>query len=240
MSQASVPAGRRSAAVSRWWVARPAVIGVAIALPCVLGFVELAEDFRVSPRSARLDAAGTAAVQSWRSPPLTAFFIGVTTLADSLTVWLVAAAVVIGLLLLRRWSSAVLVFLAVAFGSLFGSVVKIRFARARPPLESMLIAQPYGYSFPSGHALAGVELYGVLAFLIFRELRRAWQKAVVVVVAVCLAMLIGVSRVYLGAHWPSDVFASWLLGGAWLALLCGAYVSWERATRPRGSSVAEL
>jgi undecaprenyl-diphosphatase len=118
---------------------------------------------------------------------------------------------------------------------LFGTLVKIEVARARPPLENMLIPLPAGYSFPSGHALAGVELYGVLAFLLVCELCVAWQKALVIVLAVALAVLIGVSRVYLGVHWPSDVLASWLIGGAWLSLLCGGYVTWERYGASRHS-----
>ncbi len=222
-------AGERSAP-SRWWIARPALIGACIAVPLLLAFLELAEDFRASARIERFDAAVSASVQAWRSAPLTAFFIGVTTLADSLTVWLLAAIVILLLLWWRRWSAAVLTFLAVAFGSLFGALAKIEVARARPPLARMLIALPGGYSFPSGHALAGVELYGVVAFLLVRELRVGWQKVLVAAAAVAIAVLIGVSRVYLGVHWPSDVLASWLLGGAWLALLCGGFATWERAT----------
>jgi undecaprenyl-diphosphatase len=213
---------------SSWWVARPLLVGVVIALPCLLAFFELAEDFAMSAKVAAFDAAASGVIQGWRSPRLTPFFIGVTTLANAPTVWVVAALVVIALLWFRHRREALLVFLAVAVGSVFGAIAKVDLARQRPPIDNMLIALPAGFSFPSGHALAGVELYGVLAFLAVRQLRAVWAKLLAVAAAVSLALLIGVSRVYLGVHWPSDVLASWLLGGAWLAFLCGAYVSWER------------
>jgi undecaprenyl-diphosphatase len=213
---------------SRWWIARPALIGIGIAVPCLLAFLELAEDFAASPRIERFDATVTTAVQAWRSPALTAFFVAITSLANAGVVWAVATVLVLVLVFARRWSSVGLVLLAVGFGTLFGSVVKLEVARPRPPLANMLVPLPSGYSFPSGHALAGLELYGVLAFLAVRELRSRWLRVLVVSAAALVVALIGLSRVYLGVHWPSDVLASWLLGGAWLALLCGAYASWER------------
>jgi len=221
-------AGGAPEARSRWWVARPLLVGVFIALPCLLAFFELAEDFAMSAKVAAFDAGASGFVHGWRSPRLTPFFIGVTTLANAPTVWVVAALVVIALLWARRGRAALLVLLAVACGSVFGAIAKVDLARQRPPIDNMLIALPAGFSFPSGHALAGVELYGVLAFLAVRELHSLWSKLLIVAAAVGVALLIGVSRVYLGVHWPSDVLASWLLGGAWLAFLCGAYVSWER------------
>ena len=220
--------GGAQAARSRWWVARPLFVGVLIALPCLLAFLELAEDFAMSARIAAFDAAVSGFVQGWRSPRLTPFFIGVTTLANAPTIWVIAALVVIALLWAGRRREALLVFLAVAVGAVLGGIAKVDLARQRPPIDNMLIALPAGFSFPSGHALAGVELYGVLSFLVARRVRAVPAKLLVIAAAVGVALLIGVSRVYLGVHWPSDVLASWLLGGAWLAFLCGAYVSWER------------
>ena len=78
------------------------------------------------------------------------------------------------------------------------------FTRARPALEPT-IPLPESYSFPSGHAMTGLAVYGALAAVIIHRVPRA--RAAVLAAAVPLVLAIGVSRVYLGVHWPSDVLA---------------------------------
>jgi undecaprenyl-diphosphatase len=68
--------------------------------------------------------------------------------------------------------------------------------------------------------------------VVWRTTDRAWVRWIVVVVALALMVLTALSRVYLGVHWPSDTVASLLLGGAWLAVCVGGFLSWERAVGP--------
>lgn len=89
--------------------------------------------------------------------------------------------------------------------------LKPALARARPELWPRIVAQS-GYSFPSGHALASATLYPLLAWMLSR--RDAARSAPLFAAAVGLAFFIGLGRLYLGVHWPSDVLAGWLLGGA--------------------------
>ena len=85
-----------------------------------------------------------------------------------------------------------------------------------PPYE-------YAFSFPSGHALNSTVIAGVVAYLLARRRRTRRAKVVAVVVAVAWAIAMGLSRVFLGHHWLTDVAVAWLIGGAWLAVLITAH-----------------
>ncbi len=104
----------------------------------------------------------------------------------------------------------------IAFG--LNTILKLLLHRTRP---HGLIIRTLGlrsYSFPSGHAFGTVIFYGLFAYLDIKYLAHPWNT----LIAICLALtvfLIGVSRVYLGAHYPSDVVAGWFLGVVSLAII---------------------
>jgi membrane-associated phospholipid phosphatase len=121
-------------------------------------------------------------------------------------------------LLLRRGrrADALLVAVAVAGGELLDALLKFEFARPRPHMSDPL-ATAHGFSFPSGHAMASLTLYGILAYVLAHgqplpRVLRIGAAALAIVVAV------GLSRVYLGVHYMSDVLAAWTAGLAWLGL----------------------
>jgi membrane-associated phospholipid phosphatase len=135
--------------------------------------------------------------------------------------FLIPLVVVAGVALRRRRGTwAPLWFLAAAYGGAFvgNNVGKRLFSRARPPLATRLVPAT-GYALPSGHAFMSAAVYGALAVVLMApggplRRRRAARFAAGAVVA-----LIGVSRVYLGVHWTTDVVSGWLLGLLWLRLL---------------------
>jgi undecaprenyl-diphosphatase len=174
------------------------------------------------------DAAVGDAVHAMRTPVLTGFFYLCTLMANTGTITFITVAAVVVLVMRRRFAEAVLVTVVVAGGHSLGTLLKNLLIRQRPPATQALISPPGTYAFPSGHALAAVLLYGVLAFLLARAVRTRRARVAVVAGAVVLIGLVGLSRVYLGVHWPSDVVAAWILGGAWLAVCTATYLWWDR------------
>jgi undecaprenyl-diphosphatase len=133
---------------------------------------------------------------------------------------------------LRR---APVVWLAATGGaSMLVLLLKLHFRRVRPDLPWAFVHEP-SYSFPSGHSVLAVAVYGSLIFLGMRHLRRSWERIAVCVVAGTLILGIGISRIYLGAHYPSDVAAGYFVGAVWLGAVMGAdwYVRRvERSSNP--------
>jgi undecaprenyl-diphosphatase len=121
---------------------------------------------------------------------------------------------------LMRGSLGSMLYLLVATGGgiAISSIGKEFFDRPRPDLvpHGSLV---YTASFPSGHSMMAAVAYLTLGVLIARVLPQRRQKVYVLSIAVILTLLVGVSRVYLGVHWPTDVAAGWLAGAAW-AVLC--------------------
>ncbi len=121
----------------------------------------------------------------------------------------------IGLLLVRRlWLTAALIAAATITGSTLAAQAKLLFGRARPDLVEHLVPVG-GLSFPSGHATNSAVIYLTLALLISQVAHGRATRRYIVGTAVLLVGVIGISRVYLGVHWPSDVLAGWSIGTLW-------------------------
>ena len=106
---------------------------------------------------------------------------------------------------------------AVASGTLLSEGLKLGFARPRPELAPHMV-EVYSASFPSGHALLSAIAYLTLGAMLARASTKKRIKTLALMVAAMLTILVGLSRIYLGVHWPSDVLAGWALGAAWAAL----------------------
>jgi undecaprenyl-diphosphatase len=120
--------------------------------------------------------------------------------------------------------TALFVVVAVSGGALISNIAKLAFARPRPDLVAHLV-EVQTYSFPSGHATSAAVTYLTLGALLARMQPRKRIKAYILGVALVLTLLIGMSRIYLGVHWPSDVPAGWALGAGW-AMLAWAAGRW--------------
>jgi len=116
-----------------------------------------------------------------------------------------------------RPRDAVLIVLAVVAGALFFELVMLLVHRPRPPLEDARIVQG-GFSFPSGHSTLSATFYGTVAYLLIRGIRQDRWKAVVGGGAALVVLAIGVSRIYLGVHYPSDVLGGFLVAATWTLL----------------------
>lgn len=128
------------------------------------------------------------------------------------------------LMLSRRYRTALFTLAAVSGGLLLSTLLKLGFSRPRPELVSHG-AEVYTASFPSGHSMMAAVTYLTLAALLTRIQPNLRLKAYLMLVAVIVTLIVGVSRVYLGVHWPTDVLAGWTAGAAWAAL-CWLLARW--------------
>ena len=144
----------------------------------------------------------------------------VTALGSTTVLTLVVTITACFLALQRRLRSALLVVAATTLGASAVTLVKALIARSRPDLVDRLMEET-SHSFPSGHAANSAIVYLTLATLLF-PLVRSWRmRGFVLGVAMLLVGLIGISRIYLGVHWPSDVLAGWAFGSCWALLWWG-------------------
>ena len=141
-----------------------------------------------------------------------------TALGGVAVLTLMTLAVIGYLLLAGKRNAAIAVLVAVAGGLILSTLLKLGFHRARPDLvpHGSVV---YTASFPSGHSMMAAVTYLTLGALLARVQASIAMKIYLLTVAVVLTVLVGVSRVYLGVHWPTDVAAGWAVGAAW-ALLC--------------------
>ena len=188
------------------------------------GFVELMEVARAgTPRSFDADILLAFRQAGQPNVPVGPLWLegamrDITSLGSASVLVLITTATIIYFLLVRRWATALLIFVAVAGGQVLSSLLKVGIDRPRPELVSHLVTET-SLSFPSGHAMLSAVTYLTLGSLAARFLPGRVAKVYVLSLSVLVAVLVGVSRIYLGVHWPSDVLAGWCAGFAW-AMLC--------------------
>ncbi len=149
---------------------------------------------------------------------------------------LVAVLVVAVATLVESWRDGLAGALTIALASIGNSLLKAWFQRARPDALDAIVVE-HGYSFPSGHSALGMVAYGVLAVILWRStLPRAWRIGLVV--ASCLLIFsVGLSRVWLGVHYPTDVLAGWAAGLA--VVMVYAWLTRREPTGPGVAAAAE-
>lgn len=141
----------------------------------------------------------------------------VTALGSYSVLTIVVVAICLQLLLIARHRTALFVLFAVLGGTTISTVLKQVFDRPRPELTGA--AEVFTASFPSGHAMMSAVTFLTIGTVLAANSKLFGLKIFYIVGAIFLALVIGISRIYLGVHYPTDVIAGWCLGGAW-ALLC--------------------
>jgi undecaprenyl-diphosphatase len=181
-----------------------------------------------------LDTATLTALQKFASPQLTLAAEAVS-LLGSQVVLLAGAALLVVFLWQRRWGAALTLVLVTVGAQLLNDILKSTFHRARPePVLGFIDAQQY--SFPSGHAMVAAAFYLFVAYLSWR-LVGGWWRGLLASGLVILVLLIGVARLYLEAHYLSDVVAGYLAGLIWTdAVILGGHVLTVRSRRRSVSS----
>lgn len=160
---------------------------------------------------------------------LTSTMLGITHLGDTVTLTALVLVVAGFLLTARRHGMALFLILAASVGTLLVQLLKHLIDRPRPEVVAHWTSFASA-SFPSGHAANSAIIYLTLAVLIARSVTSRALRIYVVAVAMLLSFLIGLSRLYLGVHWPTDVLSGWILGAGW-ALFCSSVAWWLQARR---------
>ena len=186
-------------------------------------FIEIAEHFRLTTSWVyHADQAVNAWFQNERFPGFTALLDAVTVAGGPLGMALVVALVAAGLFLRKHHASAVFVIVAAAGGALLNLGLKMIFERVRPSAATA-IAVAQGYSFPSGHAMGSFIVLGSIAYVVLRQPFRWRVKSALLAMLVTVVLFVGLSRVYLGVHWISDIAGGWSAGAVWLATTTVAF-----------------
>ena len=176
------------------------------------GFAEIADEVLEKETDA-LDKGILLAIERFHTPWMDRVAMGVTFFGEP--AFLTVLALVTGLLFLwrRRWGWFTNLAIATIGAVGFNFWLKTVFSRARPELWERIIDVGY-YSFPSGHAMISLVVYGWLGYWLASRFR-PWRALILSLTVIAIA-LIGLSRLYLGVHWPTDVIAGFSAGLAWL------------------------
>lgn len=182
-----------------------------------------------------LDSSLQTLIRGDLPPFLTAFFSHLTVLGNTLT-QVVLVALFSGLLYFwKNWrAEAGLLLTSGLLAGLLIPLFKFVYGRTRPSLPHLVEAG--GYSFPSGHATGALLIFGSFLIVMNQRLDKGWKKTVVQVSLVALIILIGLSRIYLGVHYPSDVLAGFALAYGVLNLLYPSYMKIRFKWRFQGFS----
>jgi membrane-associated phospholipid phosphatase len=219
-------------------VALFAAVGLGAALGAGVAFLHIAE--MLQEESTVLDALDRGLARrarGVRGEATTRFFLTAAWLGNG---WTLAAVVVsVAALLVARGRHRWAAYLALtsAIGGLLNAALKHHYHRARPDVsEAVYLAQ--GYSFPSGHAMGSVVVFGALTYLALRHFRNPELRALAISLSVCLIVTVSASRVYLGVHWLSDISAGAVAGTLWVVTTTSSYEGVRRLYALRRSLAA--
>ncbi len=219
--------GERRRAVSRLWRAQTVYVLALAAFAVLAAFARFDAYFNWDLRAART-------VQTLDAPAFAELMCIVSLFGDGLTPWILTTLVALLFLACGRRSEMAGLVLSAGGSQFINRMFKLLIARPRPSTDLVHVwnSALATESFPSGHVTFYVGFFGFLFFVGYALLRRgSWLRPVALAVTALPVLLVGLSRVYLGAHWPSDTLGAYLLSGVWLALALHFYRRWKaRAT----------
>lgn len=211
-------------------------IGLAVVMIGAVLFAELARAM-VAGRTREVDEGILRWMAANGSPSVDTFMLEVTALGARLVVWMVVMVATAFLLLNRhRWSAALL-WVSMLGAGLINMVMKEFFDRPRPDVFPWRTPHVGNASFPSGHAMTSIVIYGTLGYLLGRLMPTKATRNATYALAALVILLVGGSRLYLGVHYPSDVLAGFMTGAAW-AFTCGLGMEAVRYFRRRRPEIA--
>lgn len=194
-----------------------AFIALVLIVIGINAFVELTETLKTEYLGT-IDSKVTQYVFSFRSPGLTNFFIFVTNVGDVDGYLVVLAIMVLATAFIyKKWKYVWQIFVVLLLATSSNMVLKRFIDRARPDLEHMVTVETLSY--PSGHAMSAMAFYGFLIYLLYKFRLNLLVKNILILLVALLILSIGISRIYLGVHFPSDILGGFIAGAIWV-LFC--------------------
>ncbi|MGI2296622.1 phosphatase PAP2 family protein [Paenibacillus sp. GXUN7292] len=195
------------------------------------GFAVIAAFVALQPDN-RLDQSVASYIQGFEADKITSIMMFFTTVGSTKFTILITLGVLAILYAKFRKANELLFICAVLGGSaLLNTVLKLIFHRARPEVHRLI--EETGFSFPSGHTMAALALYGAVAFLLWRHASTVALRALIIGITALFVFMIAVSRIYLGVHFPSDIAGGILASGMWLSLVIWVYQWWQENGKTR-------
>jgi len=207
-------------------------------------FVSLALSLRTAGGTT-IDLAVTHAVQRIDAPLFTELMVAVSAPGNVPWTWVTLGCASVALLVGGLWREAIFVVMTEG-AALLAAFIKLLVERPRPTADVVRVTSHLlDYSYPSGHVVGYVTLYGFLIFVLYVRFARSWLRTLAMVVLGAMIALVGVSRIHLGYHWASDVLGGYAFGTAYLLVLIEGYRlvalkpnRSEQAAAPAGSGGA--
>lgn len=211
------------------------VVGLVLALGAMLLFAGLAQ-LMAAGVTQRVDNAVLLWLNAHATRTLDVLALEITALGAGATVWMVVAVGSTFLWVTRHHYSAALLWVAMVGAGVINAALKNTFDRPRPQLFEWRTDYVGLSSFPSGHAMTSMVVYATLAYLVVRLEPSRRLRRLTLGVAAAVVLLIGLTRLYLGVHYPSDVLAGYVAGLAW-ATVCALGIEAVRYFRSRKPEV---
>ncbi|WP_179354480.1 phosphatase PAP2 family protein [Winogradskyella vidalii] len=196
------------------------IIVTTIAILSVIGavnlFVELTENLKTE-KLKQLDSDITVFVHQYRTPKLTEYFVFITDVGDIygyLTIFVLC--IIAFQIIFKSWNYVIQLTIVMALALSSNVILKKIINRPRPELEHLVTVETLSY--PSGHAMTAMAFYGFLIYLFYRFKINLLLKTLIIVLLTSLIISIGISRVYLGVHFPSDIIGGFIAGFIWVVL----------------------
>jgi membrane-associated phospholipid phosphatase len=205
-------------------------VGALVLMLAVFVFAQIAEGVMLAQRITRLDVQVSNWFHANATPLGTQLMLGVTHLHSTAGILGLCAALALYWRRRKAWDWGVTLLVSVPLGMLINVALKDIFQRARPSFEHPVLTLA-SYSFPSGHTAGATLFYGVLAAWLICRAHSWFARIGIALLASLMVALVALSRVYLGAHYPSDVLAAMAAGGGWLAFSLTAAATWRRRRR---------
>ncbi|WP_312475369.1 phosphatase PAP2 family protein [Neobacillus sp.] len=192
------------------------IIAFIISLVCLIGFSFITL-FISDHKIIDFDSDVIAAIQGLESTFLTKVMKFFTFIGSAPVVIILSVILMVFLYKVLHHRLELILFISAIIGSaVLNQILKQIFHRVRPNFHRLIDIS--GYSYPSGHAMNAFTVYVIISFLLWRHIESKWGRSLLIFISVVMILGIGISRIYLGVHYPSDIIGGYLASGFWLTI----------------------